>query len=248
MAEAFGIFAGAAGLAGLFTNCVRCFEYVQFGRKFGKDYETCLVKLDIVRLRLSRWGVSVGLVAEPAEPRRSTIVPQIAVSNSEVELVETILGQIVDAFDEVRAMSIKFKMKVQNSNSADLLLCDPNTDLEPRFRDLHLKTRNTALRRQKGTTFVQKAAWALYEKKKFDRLIEDVTGFMDTLERAFPGTRERQEALCIQETSEIGGTDGLKLLGDIAGKHDTLLTEAVTKTLLNVRLQALQLLLCRFYL
>lgn len=231
MAEAFGIFAGAAGLAGLFTPCVECFEYVQFGRRFGKDYETCLVKLDIVRLRLSRWGVSVGLVADPTEPRRSTVMPQTPVSDAELELVKTILGQIVDAFDEVRATSIMFKTKVQTSKSSDLVLCDPNTDLEPRFRDLHLKTRNAALRRQKGTTFLQKAAWALYEKKRFDRLIEDVTGFVDALEQEFPGTRERQEALCIQETSEIGDTDGLKLLGDIAGQDDTLLMEVVTKTL-----------------
>ena len=42
MAEAFGIFAGAAGLAGLFTPCVECFEYVQFGRNFGQDCERSL--------------------------------------------------------------------------------------------------------------------------------------------------------------------------------------------------------------
>jgi hypothetical protein len=54
MAETFGIFAGAAGLAGLFTPCVEYFEYVQFRRSFGQDYERSLVKLDVVRLRLSR--------------------------------------------------------------------------------------------------------------------------------------------------------------------------------------------------
>jgi hypothetical protein len=73
---------------GLFTPCVECFEYVQFGRKFEKDYEICLVKLDIVRLRLS---VSVGLVADATEPRRSTVVPQTPVSDAEIELVKTIL-------------------------------------------------------------------------------------------------------------------------------------------------------------
>ena len=231
MAEAFGIFAGAAGLAGLFTPCVECFEYVQFARKFGKDYETCLVKLDVVRLRLSRWGVSVGLVADPSEPRPSTLGSQARVSDAELELVKSILGQIVDAFDEVRAMSTMFQAKVNASGSSELVLYDSNTDLEPKFRSLHLKTRNAAVRRQKGTNFLQKAAWALYEKKKFDRLIEDVTGFVGTLEQEFPGARERQEALCVQEVSEIGDTDGLKLLGDITGKDDTLLTEAVTKVL-----------------
>lgn len=65
MAEVFGIIAGAAGLAGLFTPCVECFEYIQLGRRFGKDYEACQIKLDIVALRLSRWGVLVGLGENP---------------------------------------------------------------------------------------------------------------------------------------------------------------------------------------
>jgi hypothetical protein len=34
---------GVAILARLFTPCVEYFEYIQFVRKFGKDYETCLV-------------------------------------------------------------------------------------------------------------------------------------------------------------------------------------------------------------
>src|SRR5271154_7036183 len=141
MAEAFGIFAGAAGLAGLFTPCVECFEYIQFGRKFGKDYETSLVKLDVVRLRLSRWGVSVGLVADPTEPRPSILATRTQASDAELELVEKILGQIKDAFDEVETTSIMFKTKAEKSKSTDLVLYDPNTDLESRFRSLHLKTR-----------------------------------------------------------------------------------------------------------
>jgi hypothetical protein len=87
MAEAFGIFAGAAGLAGLFTPCIECFEYIQFGRSFGQDYERSLVKLDVVRLRLSRWGVSVGLAADPQEPRPSFPTSQGRASDAEVELV-----------------------------------------------------------------------------------------------------------------------------------------------------------------
>lgn len=65
MAEVFGIVAGAASLAGLFTPCVECFEYIHLGRHFGKDYEACQIKLDVVALRLSRWGLTVGLGENP---------------------------------------------------------------------------------------------------------------------------------------------------------------------------------------
>ena len=36
--EPVGFAIGVAGLAGTFTACVDCFEYVQLGRKFGADY------------------------------------------------------------------------------------------------------------------------------------------------------------------------------------------------------------------
>lgn len=38
MDEPIGIAAGAVGIAAAFTACVDCFEYVQFGRHFGRDY------------------------------------------------------------------------------------------------------------------------------------------------------------------------------------------------------------------
>ncbi|OCK96967.1 uncharacterized protein K441DRAFT_549827 [Cenococcum geophilum 1.58] len=62
--EPAGLTAGILGLAGLFNNAVDCFEYVQLGREFGRDYQTNLLKLDDARLRLSRWGQSMGLSGE----------------------------------------------------------------------------------------------------------------------------------------------------------------------------------------
>jgi len=59
MAEAFGIVSGAVGIAAIFTTCVECFEYVQIGRYFERDYQTALLTLSLLRLRLSRWGAAI---------------------------------------------------------------------------------------------------------------------------------------------------------------------------------------------
>ena len=59
MAEPFGIVAGAVGIAAAFTACVDCFEYIQLGRHFGRDYQTDLLSLNCARLRLTRWGQAV---------------------------------------------------------------------------------------------------------------------------------------------------------------------------------------------
>jgi hypothetical protein len=54
MAEAAGLVVGVVALAGLFNNTVECFEFVQLGRAFWKDFQTSQLKLDSARLRLSR--------------------------------------------------------------------------------------------------------------------------------------------------------------------------------------------------
>jgi hypothetical protein len=41
----------AVGLAALVTTCVDCFEYIQFGRQFGKDFQGCLATIDVVKIR-----------------------------------------------------------------------------------------------------------------------------------------------------------------------------------------------------
>lgn len=38
MAKVFGVIAGALNVAALFNNCIDCFEFVQLGRRFGRDY------------------------------------------------------------------------------------------------------------------------------------------------------------------------------------------------------------------
>ena len=37
---------GVVGLAGLFSTCMQCFDYVQLGRAFGDDYGKCLLRLE----------------------------------------------------------------------------------------------------------------------------------------------------------------------------------------------------------
>ncbi|RAL09428.1 uncharacterized protein BO97DRAFT_472465 [Aspergillus homomorphus CBS 101889] len=45
----------------LFKDAVQCFESIQMGSNLGQSIQTSLLKLDVVRLRLTRWGEWVGL-------------------------------------------------------------------------------------------------------------------------------------------------------------------------------------------
>ena len=53
MAEAAGLAIGAINLAGLFTTCVECIDYISLGRNHGRDYEMSMTKLLLLKARLS---------------------------------------------------------------------------------------------------------------------------------------------------------------------------------------------------
>ena len=77
---------------------------------------------------------------------------------------------------------------MQNANSSELLVYNMSSDMDSDFQRLHLTMRELADKRQKGTSIRKKAAWALFEKKRFEGMIEDVTGFISQLVDLFPAT------------------------------------------------------------
>ena len=83
--EPIGLGVSIAGLAGIFTACVDCFEYVQLGRQFGKDYGKCLLRPDAAKLRISHWGLTVGLNSEPYTK------PQVSASDRDTEVIQYLL-------------------------------------------------------------------------------------------------------------------------------------------------------------
>lgn len=93
--EAGGLAVGVVALAGLFNNAVDCFEYVQLGRSFCTNFQTSLLKLDNARLRLSRWGQSVGLSGDVKNARS---LQTVALPTEDVAKAEKVLGQILDLF------------------------------------------------------------------------------------------------------------------------------------------------------
>lgn len=227
MMEPVGLGIGIAGLAGAFTACVDCFEYIQLGRQFGQDYGKCLLKLDVARLRISRWGVAMGLGPEPH------LKPQISASDKEIRLARSLLEQILESFEDAERISERFKkhISMQNANSSELLIYNTTSDMGSDYQRLHLTMRELADKRQKGTSIRKKAAWALFEKKRFEGMIEDVTGFISHLVDLFPATQDDQRALCTTEVSAINKSQDLALLNNVAREDDHIFSAEITKEL-----------------
>lgn len=225
MAEAAGLVVGVVALAGLFNNTVECFEFVQLGRAFGQSFQTSQLKLDNARLRLSRWGKSLGL---DNDVRDTVSLQGRFESEANVKHAEALLGQIVELFAEAEGVSNKYRSRTEPQDSS-LVVYDPQTDLDPAMAKLHERMRQLAIDRQSRSGVRQKAKWALYQEKQFRRLIEDITELVNNLDGLFPATQQSQRDLCDIELSAIGEGEGISALREIAAAQDKLLEQAITK-------------------
>ena len=220
---------GIVSLISLFSNAVDCFEYVQLGRSFGHSFETKQLKLDIARLRLSRWGQSVGINGNLKDVQS---LDQTSVSVVNRDKAEEILGQIEALFTKAQKRSTGYK-NTARSEATNPLEHNPETDLRSVTSSLHRKMSQISINRQDRTRLTKKAKWVLYEERHFERLIEDITNLVNGLVELFPAAESSQRGLCRQEVSELGTNEDLPLLRDLANIVDSNLEAAVTEALKN---------------
>ncbi|KAI1192074.1 prion-inhibition and propagation-domain-containing protein [Nemania serpens] len=220
MAEAFSVVAGALSVAALFNNCVGCFEYIQLGRHFAQDYQQCQLKVDVARTRLSRWGQAVAI---NQDPRFATSNPEV----ESVQQVQDILEEIDQLFQNLENASRRYTRRAKKEDVEHLQI----QTMQPVAQKLHSRLSTIVSQRQKGTTFLKKAAWALYDGKNFTKLVEQITGFVDDLEKLFP-VEEARRLLVEMEIEEINEDESsLRVLQNAATDTDSVLSKVVTERL-----------------
>ncbi|KAJ4152429.1 hypothetical protein NW754_004224 [Fusarium falciforme] len=227
MAEVFGIVTGAIGLEGLFQECIECFEYVQLGRDFVQDFGRYQLKLDIAERRIDRWGEAVNI---DENPRFSTR----AGDDTLVQEVEAILEEIALLFQTIQKSSKCYTIKAPK----DDLECLTEANLQPVFRRLRAGWTNAARRpSQKKVNLAKKASWALYDAKNFEKLIEQISGFLDDLESLFPAEELNRRRLVNLEIKDMADEESLTVLHQTAIEADPLLADMVKEKvkIINVR-------------
>lgn len=211
-----------AGIPGIFTSCVDCFQYIQLGRRFGQDFGYCLAKLQAAELRLTRWGEPIGLLEGKVEIKGSW---------KEAEIVNAYewLGQILQAFEEARAISEKYAVdRKKRAKPADLEVLTEETELSDKkpLKKLLSSIRSITKERQKKLSLTRKITWALYGKDNFDVLIEDVTELITDLVELFPDTQPRMEELCKEELKSVP-QESIPDLVKVIDKDDEILSKAI---------------------
>lgn len=221
--EPTSIVIGAIGLTSVFSTCVECFDYIQLGRSFGGDYGKCVLRLDAAKVRLSRWGESLGIAAH------SQGVTGVVISSRDFGIAQNLLQQIIDTFEDTEKISQRYERytKMQGHMGDNLAVFTEQTDLNERDSRLHTHLRAIARQRQDSTSLLNKARWALYEKRKFDQLIAEITEFVDKLVALFPTIEATQVQLCQREISQITDAEELASLQIVAAADDGILQGSI---------------------
>ncbi|KAF5637724.1 prion-inhibition and propagation domain protein [Fusarium sp. NRRL 52700] len=223
MAEIFGIVSGAISLTALFKQCVECFEYIQLGRHFSRDFGRCRLKLDIAKRRLARWGESVNI---DENPRLTAPEPDDTLARE----VKAILEEIVLLFQTIYKSSKRYEIKASKED----VECLSDENLEPVLQRLLARWVNGSRPRQKEPSFAKKTAWALYDAKNFEKLIEQVSGFVDDLENLFPAEEANRRQLVRKEIEDISDEEGLVMLQQTAAGTDQLLADAARERVTSI--------------
>ena len=232
--EGIAFAVAVAGLPAAFNGCLQCFEYVQMARSFGEDFSKCALRLEHAKLSLCVWGKAVGL-SKDSGPNATIEIPGEDRHSAEKirQLVELTFESIQGCFGNAKQLSQRYKRQIdtQSTDSTDVAPYDPETDLDSGPRRVHGMLQKFANSLQGGTNFTKKARWALYDKKKFNTLIDDINEMINQLRQLFPGKMEEQMRLCTTQVKEIENEEDLRLLHEVIEDNDDIFKKAVSDTL-----------------
>ncbi|KAI0418802.1 small s protein [Xylaria grammica] len=194
MADPFSIATGAVSIATAFTACIDCFNYVQSGRHFGRDYQTYVLLLACEKMRLTRWGEAVHVKEDPMLSRPSAM-------DEETQMAKRTLLQILVLFADTEKISKKHKLNLAIAACSN-------------------KMKEMSVKRQQASSFLRRTSWAIYRKSEFEELITNISKLIDNLEMLFPPPKPSFERTG-DEIARNSSEQSLKSLGNASCDVDS---------------------------
>ena len=213
---------GVLSLVSVFQNAITCFIRVKMAKSFGPDLQLYMVRLEVLHLRLTRWGEAVGLNKKAADTAKPNTEP---LTSDEATVAKSLI-EIEKRFeDAVRVIEdLEIGDDIASASLADL---GDKKSLVHGLREMSIKRRP----RKSVTT---KAKWVIYQKDKLSSLIDDLSNLLNDLDHALPTDTAVLTPLCNNEASQLLTSEQLDqaavtLLEDVATKLDEKLAEAIAR-------------------
>lgn len=226
-ANIIGIATGVAGITGLFNTGLECFDKIENGRHFGRDFSTHDLRLAMLKLRLARWGQAVRLYDDPRLGR-------VDATEEEIQKARDTLGQIHHLFEQSKEISDRY----QHDRTALSGYHTPVSASRPDLVVLKETASSMAKSRQKGTSLRKLATWSIRDKSRYEDLIGKSSSFIDQLESLFPAS-DRMDGLAAMDVQELihksnlgsPEVELLKIIRQIAIKTDSHVEKAAGRVI-----------------
>src|SRR5215469_4579784 len=171
MVDPVGATLGVLGLAGLFTVCVDCFDYIQSGRSLGKDFALLEAQFSALRLRLFAWGKAIGLMRTEGYDKRLNDPRWRMHVQQQLNCISLLF---LDGGKLVKKYELKERYECHSRGPSE-----SNAEfIEAGLQDMLRRIRKT--KNQAG--FFRAAKWALRDKKAFSELLQNLQQAVDQLE------------------------------------------------------------------
>lgn len=174
----------------LFDFAVSCLGRIQLAREFKNDFAKHQLQLNILQVRLTRWGELAGIETKGDD----TSAPSQPMSES-AQSADKLLQEIRDLFEaaQEQADKVKSMAAVSKDAPADEAL-DPKTNMTARVKRIQDELSQWVDRRmanvKRTATQIQ---WMFYKKDAFNKFVADLAQLITALEDLFPQeTREEQ--------------------------------------------------------
>ena len=170
MVEPISFTVGLLSLGSLFSTCIECFDYFQAAKSFARGHGILLVKLDVEKTRLLAWGNGIGI----SDPVNDLDPPQLGEND---QVVRSCLENIRYLLQDAENLRDKYKM--QETSVRGTVRSIETVSRYSRFRSMIKKKPS-----QPGP--INKVIWAISDSKKFESLISELKGFVDSLKDILP--------------------------------------------------------------
>jgi ubiquitin-protein ligase len=225
MVDPVGVVLGVAGLAGLFSTCVQCFELVNLGRAYARDFEILQTKFEAQKVRFLIWGQAVGVTEGSSYDTRLDL-PEIRPT------VIRLLNCVRLLFSDSQELNRRYGLFPDPGGSP--------TNNRIIFRETYRRFHARISKAQSDASFLTTARWAIGDKTKFVSLVQDVKDLVDALEDITKSLQmlARQQEIITVEIESITDTTSLRLLEEACSGSEDGISDAASLRLRRIRGQS----------
>jgi hypothetical protein len=214
MAEIIGLVASGMTLAGLFKTCIEAFDLIQTCRHQELDLKKLTLRLNIEKCRLYTWGQAMGLTESTNEDQQCPLhMYQFH------ELVTESLEIIFQLFNDTHKIKDAYGCRPFMGQDGSPVRLAEVEEARP-VRDLATSFDNFKIggnKRNCPSGIVQKARWAVHDRKKFNGLITEVKDLIDGLQHITKSlaTMAEQGRMMSKGISNITDIGTLSLVAEV---------------------------------